>query len=616
MSRNILLVDDESGITDAIRRMLRAEPWQIHQASSGEQALQLLMQHDIQLLITDYKMPGMDGLTLCRKARELSPDTYRLLLSGQVDYAALRHAWQEGDVHRFVAKPWDNLLLGLDIREGLRQHDLLRQSHDMLQQLSQQVPLLLTDENWVVRYANEPFCRMLGRSCADLTGINLFAPALSAMPVTLETDVTRQTEQQHTWLGDFSFQQAQGAALATRMTISPLGKAFRLCRCETVTETTAPQRELQTELQRYSGEHHLQRLQQDASSIAAEPQLLVVAFTEGDISNRDIASICFERLQDASADLYEIYSPQPHIFLLLLPASISTAQTDELQSSIRQEFALPVNVQDSGRILQPQLSIEHKPASIDCWEDWLRQRLGIPARQSGERKTRPDTMGAPHTDPLPAGWKALPVFNPAGQLIALQLPAPDSGDTRFWEQWLATAARQWQRYFRSEPILIIPAAAQLHHHHLQPLLQALENTPDSARKLYVKLSEDDLLSTEEESLQFRDRLRAAGCEFLLQDFGRGFLSPRQLLNLPLAGVCLAREFLQQLRTSKSTPQSRRLLQRLQEHRLLICAGHMDNTELLAVAHLNQVDWLAGDLLSGELTAEQLQWFATRTDTGA
>src|SRR5690606_453529 len=140
-----------------------------------------------------------------------SPATYRLLLSGQVDYAALRQAWQDGDVHRFVAKPWDNLLLSLDIREGLRQHELLRHSNELLLQLCQQSPLLLTDENWIVRYVNEPLCQLLGRNERELTGINLFAPALSAMPVTLETDVTRQTEQQHTWLGDFSLQRSNGS---------------------------------------------------------------------------------------------------------------------------------------------------------------------------------------------------------------------------------------------------------------------------------------------------------------------------------------------------------------------------------------------------------------------
>src|SRR5690606_17875923 len=150
--------------------------------------------------------------------------------------------------------------------------------------------------------------------------------------------------------------------LATRMTISPLGRQFRLCRCEAVTEETSPQRELQDELQRYSGEHHLQRLQQDATAATAQPRLLVIAFAPGDISNRDMASICFERLQDASADLCEIYSPQPHTFLLLLPDSISSHQLDDLQHSIRQEFSLPLHIQGEARILQPQISLEEKPA--------------------------------------------------------------------------------------------------------------------------------------------------------------------------------------------------------------------------------------------------------------
>lgn len=609
MQRNILLVDDESGITDAIRRMLRAEPWQIWQASNGDQALQILEQQHIHLLITDYKMPGMDGLTLCRKTRERSPATYRLLLSGQVDYAALRRAWQDGDVHRFVAKPWDNLLLGLDIREGLRQHDLLLQSNHLLSQLSEQQPLFLTDENWVLRYVNAPFCQLLGRSQDELTGINLFASTLSAMPVSLETDVTRQTEHLHTWLGDFSLLQADGSALPTRMTISPLGHQFRLCRCEAVTETIAPQRELQDELQRYSGEHHLQRLQQDASATSTPPRLMVVAFTSDDISNRDVASMCFDRLQDASSDLYEIYSPQPHVFLLLLPDNVSADQTHELQQSIRQEFGLPVNVLGQSRLLTPHISLEHKPDHIDCWEEWLRQRLGMPARQLAPSHTGTE---AESESPAHAAndWHALPVFNPAGQLVALQLPPPRSRNQQGWREWIETAHQQWQRCFITPFTLIIPAAGEPKAAVLA-LLDGLRNSPAAGQQLFIKLSEEDLLGQEDDDLHYRNRLREAGCQFLLQDFGRGFLSPRQLLNQPLAGVCLARDFLLQLRSSKSTPQSRRLLQRLQEHQLLICAAHMDNTELLAVAHQNQVDWLSGDLLSGELSADQLQWFANR-----
>jgi len=122
MQLNVLLVDDENGIIQALRRMLRAEPYQLFEASDGEEALEIIKREDNNLMLTDYKMPRRDGISLCEEVRRLSPATYRLLLSGQVDYTALQQAWKDGVVHRFVAKPWDNYTLTMHIHEGLRQH--------------------------------------------------------------------------------------------------------------------------------------------------------------------------------------------------------------------------------------------------------------------------------------------------------------------------------------------------------------------------------------------------------------------------------------------------------------------------------------------------------------
>lgn len=616
MQPTLLLVDDERGITDALQRMLRGEPWRILHASNASEALTLFDQHDIQLLITDYKMPGTDGLTLCRQVRERSPATYRLLLSGQVDYAALRQAWQNGDVHRFVAKPWDNLLLTLDIREGLRQQQLLQHSTHLQHQLSQQEPLLLTDENWVVRHANEPLCRLLNCRPDELCGINLFAPALSAMPVNLETEVTHQTEQQQHWLGLFTFQRPHQPTVTTRMTISPLGPHFRLCLCQPVNELLAPERGLQEELQRYSGEHHLQRLQQDAGAQPHDMQLLVISFAPGDISNRDIASICFEKLQAASGDRYSIYSPQPHQFLVLLPANLSLTAQASLQQAIRQQFVEPLQLQNCEQWLQPQLSLEQKPANISCWIEWLRQRLGIPGSPVS---TPPDHLPAATSaqntgqaaEPLPIR----PVFDRCGRLVALELPALSQHRETDWPAALRHLLQHWQRLFTS-PMNMLLNASLTTQHDLTVLLQALQQLPRDSWQGFARISEADLLDQSAEAMTFRQQLRDHGCQLLLQQFGQGFLSPRQVLQQPLAGVCITAEFLSQLRGSKVTPQSRRLLQKLHEQPLLLYTNHIDTPEQLAAAHLNQLDWLAGDILSPRISPEQLQWFAGQGDQGA
>lgn len=63
MQLNVLLVDDENGIIQALRRMLRAEPYQLFEASDGEEALEIIQREDIHLMVTDYKMPRRDGIS-------------------------------------------------------------------------------------------------------------------------------------------------------------------------------------------------------------------------------------------------------------------------------------------------------------------------------------------------------------------------------------------------------------------------------------------------------------------------------------------------------------------------------------------------------------------------
>ena len=597
MQPTLLLVDDERGITDALQRMLRGEPWRILHASNASEALALFDQHDIQLLITDYKMPGTDGLTLCRQVRERSPATYRLLLSGQVDYAALRQAWQNGDVHRFVAKPWDNLLLTLDIREGLRQQQLLQHSTHLQHQLSQQEPLLLTDENWVVRHANEPLCRLLNCRPDELCGINLFAPALSAMPVNLETEVTHQTEQQQHWLGLFTFQrppsadgnhpydhQSAGAALppvpvsageriagagtrpaggtATLQRRTPPATTAAGCRC---TATTC-----------------------NYWSSALRPAISATATLHPSV---------LKKLQAASGDRYSIYSPQSHQFLLLLPANLSLTAQASLQQAIRQQFAQPLQLQNCEQWLQPQLSLEQKPANISCWIEWLRQRLGIPGSPvSTPPDHLPATTSALNTGQAAEPLPIRPVFDRCGRLVALELPALSQHQETDWPAALRHLLQHWQQLFTS-PMNVLLNASLTTQHDLTALLQALQQLPPDSWQGFARISEADLLDQSAEAMTFRQQLRDHGCQLLLQQFGQGFLSPRQVLQQPLAGVCITAEFLSQLRGSKVTPQSRRLLQKLHEQPLLLYTNHIDTPEQLAAAHLNQLDWLAGDILS-------------------
>ena len=103
----ILFVDDEERILTALRSVFRAN-YQVLTATSGAQALELIKKFQPHVVVSDQRMPGMTGVELLRQVKEAAPASVRLLLTGYSDLAAIVGSVNEGEVFRFVSKPWDN----------------------------------------------------------------------------------------------------------------------------------------------------------------------------------------------------------------------------------------------------------------------------------------------------------------------------------------------------------------------------------------------------------------------------------------------------------------------------------------------------------------------------
>jgi response regulator RpfG family c-di-GMP phosphodiesterase len=103
----LLFVDDEERVLNALRSLFRNE-YQVYTAASGEEALALVKRHAIPIIVSDQRMPGMNGVELLRQLRAEQPQTVRMLLTGYSDLAALVGSINEGEVFRFIRKPWDN----------------------------------------------------------------------------------------------------------------------------------------------------------------------------------------------------------------------------------------------------------------------------------------------------------------------------------------------------------------------------------------------------------------------------------------------------------------------------------------------------------------------------
>ncbi len=130
MPYKILIVDDEPANLRTLARMFR-DDYEVLTAASGDEALALLGQHDVALLITDQRMPGMTGIELLKKTVPLRPRMVRIILTGYTDVDALVEAINCGQVYRYVAKPWDNEDLRLTVRRGLEHFESHKRSAEL-----------------------------------------------------------------------------------------------------------------------------------------------------------------------------------------------------------------------------------------------------------------------------------------------------------------------------------------------------------------------------------------------------------------------------------------------------------------------------------------------------
>ncbi len=104
----VLFVDDEERILSALRLLFKHQ-YEVHVATEGAQALELMAQQHFHVIVSDQRMPTMTGTELLSKARVASPNTVRILLTGYSDLAAIVGSVNEGEVYRFASKPWNTV---------------------------------------------------------------------------------------------------------------------------------------------------------------------------------------------------------------------------------------------------------------------------------------------------------------------------------------------------------------------------------------------------------------------------------------------------------------------------------------------------------------------------
>ena len=130
----LLIVDDEVDVLESLRHQFH-RTYKVLTAGSGGQAVSVLNTNEVQLILSDQRMPGMQGDSFLSQARRLQPDAIRMLFTGYADIQAVINAVNEGHIFRYILKPWDTVELEGIIRQAAEQYDLLAERKRLIAEL-------------------------------------------------------------------------------------------------------------------------------------------------------------------------------------------------------------------------------------------------------------------------------------------------------------------------------------------------------------------------------------------------------------------------------------------------------------------------------------------------
>ena len=124
----LLFVDDEQSILNSMRRLFRNDNYKILLATSGAEGLEVLKENEVSVIISDQRMPGMTGSQFLAQSKFEAPHAIRILLTGYSDIEDAVQSINEGQIFRYLNKPWDEMDLNHTVLQALVFHDLSRRN--------------------------------------------------------------------------------------------------------------------------------------------------------------------------------------------------------------------------------------------------------------------------------------------------------------------------------------------------------------------------------------------------------------------------------------------------------------------------------------------------------
>lgn len=130
----LLVVDDEQDILDSVRDLFRLD-YEVIGVTRAREAMRVLAEREVQVVMSDQRMPEMSGVEFLHRVREEHPDVIRLLVTGYADMRAVIDAINQGSVYRYITKPWDPDELQTVLREACERYDLFAERRRLIAEL-------------------------------------------------------------------------------------------------------------------------------------------------------------------------------------------------------------------------------------------------------------------------------------------------------------------------------------------------------------------------------------------------------------------------------------------------------------------------------------------------
>ncbi|MHC4872080.1 MAG: response regulator [Planctomycetota bacterium] len=150
----ILFIDDEESILNALKRLLRKEPYKVFTATSAEEAYGIIEKENVKVVVSDQRMPEIEGTQFLSSVKEKWPETVRVILSGYAEVSSVVDAINSGEIYRFLAKPWNDDDLKTSINQCFENYDLKHDNKMLLEKTRRQNELLGTMVNDQRDYLN------------------------------------------------------------------------------------------------------------------------------------------------------------------------------------------------------------------------------------------------------------------------------------------------------------------------------------------------------------------------------------------------------------------------------------------------------------------------------